>query len=409
MNAFDTLQIAGRALRRNKLRSFLTALGIVIGVAAVIAMVAIGEGARKTVEDTFAAMGSNMLVVMSGSTQQGGARGGFGSQPTLTWEDLKAIQTELPIVKYSSPVLRGNSQVFSQEQNWTTSVYGVGLDYFSIRSWNVSSGEPMSRADLDGATKSAWVGQTVINNLFSPDVDPIGQTIRVRNIPFVIAGVMEPKGQSSFGQDYDDCIMVPYTTYRVRIQGGLQNYLAGTIYVGTATSDGTSRAERDIRALLRDRHRLVEGVDDDFNVRNLTELASATEEGTRTLTGLLASVAAVSLLIGGIGIMNIMLVSVTERTKEIGIRMAVGARPADILLQFLVEALSLSTVGGLIGIALGLLTAERLATQFNWPMIVNPVIIVIAVGFAAFVGIAFGLYPARKASRLDPIDALRYE
>jgi putative ABC transport system permease protein len=253
------------------------------------------------------------------------------------------------------------------------------------------------------------VGQTVVNNLFSPDVDPVGQTIRIRNIPFVISGVMETKGQSSFGQDYDDCIMVPYSTYRVRIQGGLQNYLAGTIYVGTATSDGTSRAERDIRALLRDRHRLADGVDDDFNVRNLTEIASATEEGTRTLTALLASVAAVSLLIGGIGIMNIMLVSVTERTKEIGIRMAVGARPGDILLQFLVEALSLSTVGGLIGIALGLLTAERLAKQFNWPMIVNPVIIVIAVGFAAFVGIAFGLYPARKASRLDPIDALRYE
>jgi putative ABC transport system permease protein len=405
----DTLRIAGRALRRNKLRSFLTALGIVIGVGAVIAMVAIGEGARKTVEDTFAAMGSNMLIVMSGSTNQGGARGGFGSQPTITWEDLKAIQSELPIVKYASPVLRGNSQVFSEEQNWTTSVYGVSLDYFAIRSWGVSAGAPMARADIDSAVKSAWVGQTVVDNLFSPDVDPIGKTIRIRNIPFVIAGVMDRKGQSSFGQDYDDCIMVPVSTYRARIQGGLQNYLAGTIFVGTATSDGTSRAERDIRALLRDRHRLPDGTEDDFNVRNLTEMANATEEGTRTLTALLASVAAVSLLIGGIGIMNIMLVSVTERTREIGIRMAVGARPSDILLQFLVEALSLSTVGGLIGIALGLLAAERLATQFGWPMIVNPAIIVIAVGFAAFVGIAFGLYPARKASRLDPIDALRYE
>jgi len=409
MTVFDTVRIAGRALRRNKLRSFLTALGIVIGVGAVIAMVAIGQGARKTVEDSFSAMGSNMLVVQSGSSQSGGARGGFGSQPTITWEDLRAIQTELPVVKYTSPVLRGNSQTFSDEQNWSTSVYGVAPDYFAIRSWDPVEGEPLTKADVDTATKSAWLGQTVVNNLFSPDVDPLGKSIRIRNIPFTVAGVMAAKGQSSFGQDYDDCIMVPYSTYLARIQGGLHNYLAGTIFVGTATSDSTTRAERDIKALLRDRHRLVDGVEDDFNVRNLAEIAAAAEEGTKTLTTLLASVAAVSLLIGGVGIMNIMLVSVTERTREIGIRMAVGARPVDILAQFLIEALTLSVVGGLIGIGLGLLTAVELAQKFGWPMFVNPAIIFIAVGFAAFVGIAFGLYPARKASRLDPIDALRYE
>jgi putative ABC transport system permease protein len=409
MTVVDTLQIAGRALRRNKLRSFLTALGIVIGVAAVIAMVAIGEGARRSVEETFAAMGSNMLIVMPGSNTTGGARGGFGSQPTLTWEDLKAMKAELPVVKYASAQLRGVSQVFSDEQNWSTSVFGVSPDYFAIRAWTVERGEMMGPSDIEGATKNAWIGRTVVDNLFSPGIDPLGQTIRIRNIPFTIAGVLAKKGQSAFGQDYDDCILVPVSTYRSRIQGGLENFVGGVIYVGTGASDATAKAETEIRALLRDRHRLQEGVDDDFDVRNLTEMASAREESTKTLTALLASVAAVSLLIGGIGIMNIMLVSVTERTREIGIRMAVGAKPADILLQFMVEALTLSTVGGLTGIALGLLTAERIATIFKWPMIINPTVIIGAVGFAAFVGIVFGLYPARKASRLDPIEALRYE
>ena len=409
MNLLQTLRVAVRALLRNKLRSFLTTLGIIIGVSAVIAMVAIGEGAKASVEASFASMGSNLLVVLPGSTSAGGQRGGFGSMPTLTWDDLRAIRSEVPEVKYAAPQLRSNAQILSEDQNWNTTVYGTTTEYFAIRNWPVSLGSTMSDSDVESGVKVVFLGQTVADKLFGQNADPIGQLVRIKNVPFEVRGVMARKGQSSTGQDYDDAAFVPLKAFQTKIQGGLQQYIAGTIYIGATSQQATERAEKRVTGLLRDRHHIGPGSDDDFSIRNLTELASAQEEGTRTLTTLLASIAAVSLLVGGIGIMNIMLVSVTERTREIGVRMAVGANPGNILAQFLVEALTLATTGGVIGVALGLFTANRLATEFGWPVLIRPDIISIAVGFSALVGVVFGLYPARKASRLDPIDALRFE
>ncbi len=406
MNWLQTLRVALRALARNKMRSFLTTLGMVIGVSAVIAMVAIGDGAKARVEEAFAAMGSNMLIVLPGSTTAGGAHGGFGSMPTLTWDDLRAMQAEVPAVRYAAPVLRANAQVLSEDQNWTTSVNGTTPEYFAIRNWPVDRGVGITHSDTDGGTKVAVLGQTVVEKLFGA-ADPIGQQVRIKNVPFQIVGVLAKKGQSPMGQDYDDAVFVPQTTFQNKVQGGLKNYVAGVVFVGASGS--TQRAENQIRGLLRDRHHLAPGADDDFSIRNLTEMASAQQEGTRTLTTLLASIAAVSLLVGGIGIMNIMLVSVTERTREIGVRMAVGAKGRDILLQFLVEALALAVAGGVIGVLLGLGAAWRLATSFGWPVLFRPDVILIAVGFSGVVGVAFGLYPARKASQLDPIQALRFE
>lgn len=408
MNFLQTLRVAVHALRRNKLRSFLTMLGVIIGVAAVIAMVAIGEGAKARVEQSFASMGSNLLIVLSGTTTRGGAMGGFGSMPTLTWDDLRAIQNEATAVRNAAAVLRLNTQVFSEDQNWTTSVNGTSPDYFSMRDWPVASGSLFSVSDVEGGSKVVVLGQTVVDKLFG-GADPLGQLVRIKNIPFTVVGVLEKKGQSPMGQDYDDAVFVPHSTFLAKIQGGLQKYLSGIIFVSAVSFEDTQRAESQISNILRERHHIAPGADDDFAIRNLTEMASAQQEGVQTLTTLLASIAAVSLLVGGIGIMNIMLVSVTERTREIGIRMAIGAKPRNILAQFLIEALVLSFAGGLIGVALGLFAAERLATQFGWPMLVRPDIILISVGFSALVGVVFGLYPARKASLLDPIDALRYE
>ena len=409
MNPFVTLRVASRALVRNKMRSFLTALGVIIGVAAVIAMVAIGEGAKARVEQTFAAMGTSLLIILPGSTTAGGAHGGFGSQPTLTWDDLKAIQNEVPTVRFAAPQLRANAQIASEDQNWSTQITGTTPEYFEIRSWRMARGNAITESDVEAGSKVVVLGQTVIEKLYGPSADPIGQLVRVRGVPFQVVGVMEKKGQSPMGQDYDDAAFIPVSTFRAKIQGGLGNYINGQIVVGATSSAATTKAEQQVRNLLRDRHHIQPGQEDDFSVRNLTEMASAQQEGTKTLTALLASVAAVSLLVGGIGIMNIMLVSVTERTREIGVRMAVGARGINILAQFLVEALVLSLTGGLMGVALGLGTARYLAGQFGWPMLVRADVIGLAVGFSAFVGIAFGLYPAWKASRLDPIDALRYE
>jgi putative ABC transport system permease protein len=409
VNWLETMRVAWRALVRNKMRSFLTTLGIVIGVAAVIAMVAIGDGAKAKVEQAFAAMGSNMLIVLPGSTSAGGVMGGFGSMPTITWDDLRAIQNEVPAVRYAAPGLRSTASVVAEDLNWTTSVNGTGPDYFKIRDWPAAKGALFGPSDVDSATKVVVLGQTVSDRLFGPGIDTIGRSVRIKNVPFTVVGVLRAKGQSPMGQDYDDAVFVPYTTFQAKIQGGLKNYLSGTIFVGADPRAGAARAEAQVRALLRDRHRLADGADDDFSIRNLTEMASATEEGTRTLTTLLASIAAVSLLVGGIGIMNIMLVSVTERTREIGVRMAVGARGQDILLQFLVEALTLSVAGGAIGVVLGLGTAIRLASAFGWPILFRPDVIGIAVAFSGVVGVGFGLYPARKASQLDPIQALRFE
>jgi putative ABC transport system permease protein len=409
MTSVQTMRIAGRALLRNKLRSFLTALGIIIGVGAVIAMVAIGDGAKAMVEQSFSAMGSNLLIIMSGTTTSGGAHGGFGSQPTLSWDDMAAIQREVTSVKFTAPQLRSTAQVINEEQNWTTSVTGTTPEYFLIRSWPAASGALISPADIEGATKTVVLGQTVVDKLYGPNVDPVGQSVRIKNVPFQIVGVLVRKGQSASGQDYDDGVFIPSSTFQAKIQGGLKQYLSGVILASATGADTTARAERQITALLRERHHLRKGSDDDFSIRNLSELANAQQEGTRTLTTLLASIAAVSLLVGGVGIMNIMLVSVTERTREIGLRMAVGARRSDILYQFLVESLTLSIAGGIVGIATGLAVAEQLSARFAWPLLIRPQVIVIAVGFSALVGVGFGLYPARKASRLDPIEALRFE
>ena len=408
MSWIQTFRVAFRALARNKLRSFLTTLGMVIGVSAVIAMVAIGDGAKARVEETFAAMGSNMLVILPGTTSTGGAQGGFGSMPTITWDDVRAMQTDAPAVRYTAPVLRTSAQILSEDQNWTTSVTGTTPDYFAIRNWGIARGVGISDSDVESAAKVAVLGQTVVEKLYGASADPVGQQIRIKNIPFQIVGVLAKKGQSPAGQDYDDAVFVPSSTFETKIQGGLKNYVAGVVYVGAAGSD-TQRAENQIRSLLRDRHHLAATADDDFSIRNLAEMANAQQEGTRTLTTLLASIAAVSLLVGGIGIMNIMLVSVTERTREIGLRMAVGAKSRDILLQFLAEALALAVMGGVIGVLLGLGAAWRLAASFGWPVLFRPDVVVIAVGFSGLVGVVFGLYPARTASMLDPIQALRYE
>ncbi len=409
MNPLQTLRVALRALARNKMRSFLTTLGVVIGVSAVIAMVAIGDGAKARVEATFAAMGSNMLIVLPGTSTAGGAMGGFGSMPTLTWDDLRAIQTEIPTVRAAAAQLRTNGQVLSEDMNWGTQIFGTSPEYFQIRTWAPSMGALFTQGDVDTGTKVAVLGQTVSDKLFGENANPVGQSIRIKNVPFVVVGVLDKKGQSQWGQDYDDIVIVPYTTYQQKIKGSLKNFVEGSIAVSATSADTTSRAESQIRGLLRDRHRLPLGADDDFQIRNLSEVASAQQEGTRTLTTLLAAIAAVSLLVGGIGIMNIMLVSVTERTREIGLRMAVGAKPADIRLQFLVEALALAVTGGLIGVSLGVFGAWRLATSFGWEVLYRPDVIGIAVGFSGLVGVVFGLYPAHKASRLDPITALRFE
>jgi len=409
VNILQTLRVAIHALLRNKLRSFLTTLGIIIGVSAVIAMVAIGEGAKARVEESFASMGSNLLVVLPGSTTTGGQRGGFGSLPTLTWDDLRAIRTEVPTVKYAAAQLRTNAQLVSEEQNWNTGVYGTSPEYFQIRNWPIALGSGMTDSDVESGAKVLFLGQTVVEKLFGANTDPVGQLVRIKNIPFEVKGVLAKKGQSPMGQDYDDAVFMPLKAFQTKIQGGLQQYLSGVIYVGADSPATTAKAQQQVTNLLRDRHHIKAGADDDFSIRNLTELASAQEQGTRTLTTLLASIAAVSLLVGGIGIMNIMLVSVTERTREIGVRMAVGANPTHILSQFLVEALTLSIAGGVVGVAFGLLSARRLAANFGWPVLIRPDIIVISVVFSGLVGVVFGLYPARKASLLDPIEALRFE
>jgi putative ABC transport system permease protein len=409
VNPLQVLRVALRALLRNKMRSFLTALGVIIGVAAVIAMVAIGEGARAKVEEAFASMGSNLLIVMPGTTTSGGAHGGFGSASTLTWDDLAAIRKELPAVRHAAALLRTGAQVQSEDQNWTTTVFGTSPEYFAIRSWRIAQGRLLTDSDVEGGAKVALLGQTVVEKLYGTGVDPTGQLVRIKGVPFEVVGVLQRKGQSPMGQDFDDGVYVPQSTWQSRVQGGLQKYLGGVIFVGTGSVEDTVRAQSQVSGLLRDRHRLQRGMDDDFSIRNLTEMANAQQAGTQTLTTLLASIAAVSLLVGGIGIMNIMLVSVTERTREIGIRMAIGAKPRNILAQFLVESLVLSLLGGVVGVGLGLGVAFKLGQQMGWPILVRPEIIALSVGFSAAVGVVFGLYPARKASRMDPIEALRFE
>ena len=409
MNTVALARVAGVALARNKMRSFLTALGVVIGVGAVIAMVAIGAGAQKRVEQTFEAMGTNLLIVIPGSATTGGMMGGAGTKATLTWSDLDAIKTQLPAIAAAAPVLRQGVVVQAEDANWTTSVIGTTSDYLSIRNWGIAAGRPLDTGDEESDAKVVLLGQTVIDHLWSPGYDAVGEIVRIGSTPFQVAGILARKGQSPMGQDYDDTMIIPATTFETKISGGLGGYLNGAMFVSAIAPDQTARAQAEIESLLRDRHHLPAGTEDDFSVRNLSEIAAAQQAGTAILTTLLASIAIVSLVVGGIGIMNIMLVSVTERTREIGVRMAVGARGIDVLVQFLGEALALSFAGGLLGMAFGIFAAWLLAAHFHWPFIVHWNVIVIAIGFSALVGIGFGLYPARKAARLDPIEALRFE
>jgi putative ABC transport system permease protein len=405
----NVIPIALSALMRNKTRSFLTTLGVIIGVASVISMVAVGEGAKARVSGVFSAMGTNMLIVLSGSTTSGGVSGGFGSLPTLTWEDLRAVRTQAPAVQWAAPAQQTKVTIMAGEQNWTTSLTGTTPEFFDIRNWHIDKGSLLGDSDVDGANKVLVMGATVAEKLFGPGVDPVGKTVRIRSVPFLVVGLLQRKGQSPMGSDYDDATFIPITTFQNHIQGGLQKYIAGIIAVSAISADDTTRAQAEIAALLRDRHHLGPGDEDDFSIRNLTEIASAQQQGTQALTALLAAIAVVSLVVGGIGIMNIMLVSVTERTREIGVRMAVGAKPWHILAQFLAEAVTLSMIGGLLGVVIGSVLARVVASRLGWAYAARVDMIVVSFAFSALVGVGFGLYPARKASRLDPIEALRYE
>ena len=402
---YMAFRIALRALGRNKLRSFLTMLGIIIGVGAVIAMVAIGEGAKALVRQQIASLGTNLLVILPGTVTLGGARTGFGGRQSLTDVDAKAIMSQIPIVSGASPVLRQVQQVIGGEQNWSTSVQGIAPEYQDIRDWKIVDGRFITQADVDSTAKVALVGQTVAYNLFG-DENPLGNIIRIKKIPFQIVGVLGAKGQSGMGNDQDDVVMVPYTTMMKRVMG--VTYIQ-QIIVAATSADLTEEAKNQITLLLRERHRIRQGNDDDFMIRNLSDIAEAASNSATVMAILLGSIASVSLLVGGIGIMNIMLVSVTERTREIGIRMAVGARSRDILLQFIVEALVMAAIGGALGIAIGVASSSIIHRVMEWPVLVRPDVVLIAILVSGGVGIFFGFYPAQKAAHLDPIDALRYE
>jgi putative ABC transport system permease protein len=410
MSWLASIRIALRALRVNKLRSSLTMLGIVIGVAAVITMIAVGSGAQERVEEQIRGLGTNLIVVLPGSVTSGGVRMGAGSRTTLTEDDAYAIQREVAGVQTAAPALRGTGQVVAGSANWSTVFYGVTPEYFEARNWVVASGKIFEPSDVAGSAKVALLGDTVARNLFG-DADPIGQVIRIRKVPITVIGTLEPKGQSLMGFDQDDVILMPISTVRNRVLGGsqVQRRAVGSISVKVRDGEDMLAVESEIRNLLRQRHRLQPGQEDDFAMRNLAEVLSAREESSRVMTLLLAAVASVSLLVGGIGIMNIMLVSVTERTREIGLRMAVGARARDILNQFLVEAVTLALIGGLLGVALGIAATVGVAWIAQWRVALDAGAVLLAVGFSAAVGVFFGYYPARKASRLEPIEALRYE
>ncbi len=410
MSVWQSARIAIRALRVNKLRSALTMLGIIIGVGAVIAMVAVGSGAQARVAEQIQSLGSNLIIVLPGSVTTSGTRLGHGSRLTITQDDAGAIQREVQAVEVAAPSVRGTEQVVYGNLNWATVIQGVTAEYFEARDWSLVAGRPIWGEDVEGATKVALLGQTTVENLFG-DTDPLGQIIRIRNIPFLVVGVLERKGQSSWGQDQDDVILVPLSTAKKNILGvsKANPRAVAAISIKIRPGEDMAEAEVQIRGLLRQRHKLKLEQEDDFWLRNLAEVLQTQEESSRVMTYLLAAIASVSLLVGGIGIMNIMLVSVTERTREIGLRMAVGARGRDILVQFLVEAITLSLIGGAIGIALGLGGSHAISYVAEWRTLVAPEAIALAFGFAAAVGVFFGFYPARKAARLDPIEALRYE
>jgi putative ABC transport system permease protein len=399
------LRVALRALARNKMRSMLTMLGIVIGVGAVIAMVGVGQGAQQAVQQQIAAMGSNLLMVQSGSVNRGGLMMGWGQTKTLLPEDAKAIAREVPSVAAVAGMSSSSAQVVFENQNWATRITGSEPSFFDIRAWHFSAGASFTEQDVQQAANVAVIGETVRQNLFGA-TDPVGQTIRIGNLPFQVVGVLAAKGQSGMGQDQDDTIVVPLSTMQKKING--QTWL-GSIMASAVSQEASYAAQQQITALLRDRHRIRPGQDDDFMVRNLADLAALRDESSRVMTMLLASIAGVSLIVGGIGIMNIMLVSVTERTREIGIRIAIGATESDVQRQFLSESVVLSLLGGAVGIVVGVGASLIITKTLGWAVLISPMAIGAAVVFSTAVGIFFGFYPARKAARLDPIEALRFE
>jgi putative ABC transport system permease protein len=408
VSLLTTFWLALRALWRNKVRTLLTMLGIVFGIGAVIAMVAGGQGAQASVKEVFETLGTNVLMVTNGSSRSFGAAGGAGSLPSLTWDDLAALETEVPTIKWIAPLLstRG-TQVSSEEANWNTSISGTTAVWFKIRSWKAARGTVFDEDTGNGNAKVAVIGQTVATQLYGTG-DPIGRVLRIAGQPYEVIGVLETKGEGPRG-DNDDTVVIPVKTYEQKLTKGLAKYISGQLLVSMVSDDLAETTIQQITSLLRDRHKLADDEEDDFRIRNPAEFAKAQQDSTERIATLLAIVAAVSLFVGGIGVMNIMLVSVIERTREIGIRMAVGAKPIDVMTQFLVESLVLASVGGLLGLALGFGAAKYMASYFGWKFFFPAATAGIAFAVAGGVGVGFGLYPAIRASQLDPITALRYE
>ena len=408
MNVLTTLKLAMRALWRNKVRSSLTMLGIVFGIGAVIAMVAGGQGAQQAVKDVFQSLGTNVLILSNGSQRSFGAAGGAGSRQSLTWDDMAALQNgEISSIKWVAPMLQTRTQVASEDANWNTSVIGTTAIWFRIRSWDAGQGAVFDEDSGNSNAKIAVIGKTVATQLYGT-ANPIGQTIRIAGQPYEVVGVLAAKGQGPMG-DNDDTLVIPVKTYQQKIEKGLAKYIKGQILISMVVDDLAERTMAQVTGLLRDRHKLDSTDEDDFRIRNPAEFAQAQQDSTQRIATLLAIVAGVSLFVGGIGVMNIMLVSVIERTREIGIRMAVGAKPIDVMTQFLVESLVLASVGGVLGLALGAIAAKYMASYFGWKFFFPATTAAIAFFVAGGVGVAFGLYPAIRASRLDPITALRYE
>ena len=399
------IKVASQSIRKNKMRTLLTMLGIIIGVGAVIVMVAVGQGARSQIRNQINNLGTNMIVIAPGAATQGGVSQGAGAFNTLTIKDVEKLEKEHPTLAAVSPVVVTRAQVVGGGQNWRTLINGVDADYQQIRGWPTAHGAFFGPDDVRSIRKTAILGATVATNLFG-DSDPTGERIQIRNVPFEVRGVLAPKGQTATGNDQDDVILIPYTTAQTRLSGWSR---IPQILASTAAPEEIPGAQREIVALMRESHGLQEGDPDDFTVRNQNELAEAAESSTEVMTLLLAAIASISLLVGGIGIMNIMLVSVTERTREIGIRLAIGARGSDVLTQFLVESIVMSLLGGIVGLAVGVAGAKILGEVTGWSTTISPMIVAIAIGFSAAVGIFFGYYPARKAASLNPIEALRYE
>ena len=408
MHVFIILRVALKALARNKMRTALTMLGMIIGVAAVIAMVALGTGAQQQIEEQVQSAGTNLIMVRAGNFRRGGVSMGMGGAPTLKAEDVDAIREQVPGAIYIAASVNTRDQVIAGGQNWSAQIEGTDIEFPMIRFWDLEYGTFFTQTHVRSAAKVAVLGSVVRDNLFGEGADPVGQRVRIRNQSFQIIGVMESKGSGQFGQDQDDTILAPYTTVQKKLRGRDGTNISG-MTISAASPDEIEEISAEITTVLREQHRLIPGDDDDFMLRTQEDMASMRTGMTETMTGLLAGIAGVSLVVGGIGIMNIMLVSVTERTREIGLRMAVGAKGRDVLFQFLVEAVVLSLVGGLFGVALGFGLSEAVTRFLQWPTAVPANAVVLAVGFAATTGIFFGFYPARKAARLDPIESLRFE